>query len=195
MPMISSRRFQYGATLLEVLIASIIVALGLLSIAVLQVKSLQASTNSEYRGKAVDIASSLSDRMQANLAADSATGNDYISTAPLAACPAAPAQVCAMKPGASSASGVSSCSPSEMAAFDLYEARCSSTGVKQLLPGGSLTVSCVDRVAGNADTCDPGSEMRITVTWDTRTKTLDTGSKTDFITLVFVPGADQNLNP
>ncbi len=195
MPMIQSRPFQRGTTLVEALIAAVIIAIGLLGIAVLQVKSLQASTNAEYRAKAVDIASSLADRMQANLIADTASGNDYISTTPLSACPAAPAQLCSMTPGASSVSGVSSCTPTQMAAFDLYEARCATTGVKQVLPGGSLTVRCIDSVAGNADACDPGSEMRITVNWDTRTETLDTGSKTDFITLAFVPGADPLLNP
>ncbi|WP_419653319.1 type IV pilus modification protein PilV [Thiolapillus sp.] len=82
--MIQSIHSQRGTTLVEVLIAAVIVGIGLLGIASLQVKALQASTDAEYRAKATDIAWALADRMRANLASNTSNGNHYISTTALA---------------------------------------------------------------------------------------------------------------
>ena len=60
-------RYNKGTTLLEVLIAAVILGIGLLGIAALQMTSMQGSANAEYRGRASDLAWSLIDRMRANL--------------------------------------------------------------------------------------------------------------------------------
>jgi len=70
-----NRLQQRGTTLVEVLVAAIIIGIGLLGIASLQVKSMQASTNAELRARATDLAWALADRMRTNLQAD----NDYIT--------------------------------------------------------------------------------------------------------------------
>jgi type IV pilus assembly protein PilV len=187
----NTRTTQYGTTLVEVLVAAIIIGIGLLGISALQIKALQFSTNAEHRAKATDIAWALADRMRANLQADTntGTGNDYVSAA-IASCPAAFAgTVCSMEPGG--AAGGASCSATEMAAFDLFQLRCADDmGAKRVLPEGTLEVICVDKDGGNGDPCDPGSEMQITITWETRNETLDTGGTGDFITLSVIPGED-----
>jgi type IV pilus assembly protein PilV len=189
----SIRTLQRGTSLIEVLIAAIIIGIGLLGISALQMKALQFSTNAEHRAKATDIAWALADRMRANLPAgelDTGTGNYYVEAA-VPACPAAFAgSVCSMAPDAANAVGVTQCSEQEMAAYDLWELRCSADmGAEEVLPAGTLAVTCNDKVAGG-DPCDPGSELTITVTWETRNETLDTGSTGDFVSMTVIPGAD-----
>ena len=182
---------QRGTSLVEVLVAAVIIGVSLLGIASLQMRAMQASTNAEYRARATDIAASLADGMRANLLANTDTGSDYISTTPLNSCPSAPPYNCVMAADAADASGVVQCSPAQMAAFDLYDARCApNRGAKEALPGGKLTVSCNDWVATDTDPCTPGSEMLITVSWSTRQEVLDTGNKEDSITLAVVTGKD-----
>ncbi|WP_457674907.1 type IV pilus modification protein PilV [Thiolapillus sp.] len=187
----SAPRQQRGTTLVEVLVAALIVGIGLLGIASLQIRAMQASTNAEYRARATDIAWSLADRMRANLLANDSTGSSYISATALGSCPGTPPSNCTMSAGASSASGVVECSPAQMAAFDLYEARCAANrGVKEVLPGGKLTVTCNDWLTTDTDPCSPGSEMLITVSWATRQDVLDTGTREDSITMSVVTGKD-----
>lgn len=190
----TSQHKQRGTTLVEVLVAAVIIGTALLGIAALQIKAMQASTNAEHRARATDIAWALADRMRANLLADTSSGNDYISDA-ISSCGSQPF-ACAMIPGATNTTGVAQCTPSQMAAFDLWETRCAgNVGAKQILPGGTLIVSCNDRVSSNPDNCDPGSELLITITWATRDATLDTGTNTDFITMTVIPGIDPLARP
>jgi hypothetical protein len=88
-----------------------------------------------------------------------------------------------MEPGAADDTGVVECSPEEMAAYDLQQARCAlNTGAKQVLPAGTLQVSCIDSILGDGDACSLGSELQIRVDWETRNETLGSGTG-DFITL------------
>ncbi len=181
-----------GASLIEALIAAVIIGIGLLGIASLQVKSLQASSEAEYRAAATDLAWAMADRIRANLLAETSTGNDYVSAA-ISSCPANPPSNvrCAMVPDASDTSNVTQCTPAQMAAYDLYDIRCAANaGVKQVLPGGTLAVTCNDLDTTNTDTCDPGSTLSITISWLTRDDVLDTGSSQDSITMGVSPGVD-----
>lgn len=148
-----------GASLLEVLIAAIVIAIGLLAIGALQFKSLQGTSSAQYRAKATDLAWALADRMRANL-----PGSDNYISAAAADC-AAPADKCAMTPDASDASGVTSCTPAQMAAYDLYEIRCSD-GVRTALPGGTLAVSCADSDTTDGDPCTGVSPFNIEIQWE-----------------------------
>lgn len=66
MKIIHSR--QNGATLIEVLVAMIVLAIGLLGIAGLQTTSVQANQSSAYRSQATLLAADIVDRMRANRA-------------------------------------------------------------------------------------------------------------------------------
>ncbi|GAB2584368.1 type IV pilus modification protein PilV [Nitrincola alkalisediminis] len=60
-----SQRRQKGATLLEVLIATVVISIGLLGLAGLQVKSVQNNYNAYVRSQASLLASDLAERMRA----------------------------------------------------------------------------------------------------------------------------------
>jgi len=189
--MIRSNRLQRGTTLVEVLIAAVIIGIGLLGIASLQIKALQASTNAENRAKATDVAWALADRMRANIRPKNFDGdNGYVSGAVTGDCPAAPTRRCAMRPNEGDLTNVTQCDHGQMATFDLFEARCATnTGVKKVLAGGKLVVTCSDRDDTNADPCDPGSDITITVTWNTRDSNENAGG-TDSISMTVSPGMD-----
>ncbi len=192
-----SRRRQRGVALVEAMITAVVLGVGLLALASLQTQALQGATEAEHRRVATDIAWTLADRIRANLPADTATGHAYVSAPPDDCTPPPGLPQCSMAAGASEVDGVSRCSPAQMAAWDLYSLRCGAgLGVRTRLPGGRLTVTCVDADASDADTCSTGSELRITVQWSTRGDLLGRPTAltgTDSVTLAVVPGADQGV--
>jgi type IV pilus assembly protein PilV len=68
MPLIS-RQVQNGFTLLEVMIAVLILGIGLLGLAHLQITSLKHNQSAEFRTQASVLASDMLDRMRANQSA------------------------------------------------------------------------------------------------------------------------------
>jgi type IV pilus assembly protein PilV len=71
-----SKRTQSGISLIEVLVAVVVISVGLLGIAALHVTSLRTSYDANTRSKAVWFAYDIADRMRAN--ATSAKNGDYI---------------------------------------------------------------------------------------------------------------------
>lgn len=67
---------QRGTTLIEVLVAIIVLSVGLLGMALLQVTSVQSNHSAYYRSQVTILASDLADRMRANRTA--ALGNAYV---------------------------------------------------------------------------------------------------------------------
>ncbi len=59
-------RKEAGATLIEVLIAMVVLAIGLLGLAGLQATSIQSNHSAYYRSQATLLANDLADRMRAN---------------------------------------------------------------------------------------------------------------------------------
>lgn len=177
-------RYGKGATLLEVLIAAIVIGVGLLGIAMLQLKSLQGSSNAQYRSTATDLAWTLADRMRANL--PGFRDNKYRSTAAVS-CAAVP-KVCAMEPDGAKITEANNCSTDEMAAWDLYEVACSDNGAAILLPSGEMTIDC------EGAPCTEGSRTDITVSWQTRNREDVDDPSSDFkverINLRVLPGYD-----
>ncbi len=179
---ISSFVKQRGTSLLEVLIAAIIVAIGLLGIAALQMKAVQYSVDSQYRSVATDIAWTMADRIRANLAED----NSYSG---IAADCAAVVRNCAMVPTASDATSTDSCSATEIAAYDIKSALCTIGGQPEL-PGGTLSIAaCTDADGDDGDDCSPHSTFEIQVGWNTRSD-FD-GDFVDSVVMVIVPGTEQ----
>ena len=72
---------QWGATLIEVLVAVLVLSIGLLGLAGLQVTSLQSNHSAYYRSQATLLAYDIADRMRANRAV--ALGSaDYVTNFP-----------------------------------------------------------------------------------------------------------------
>ena len=78
---------QEGFTLLEVLVALVIIAVGMLGVAVLYVEGMKAERTSVYRTTAVNLVADLADRIRAN-----PTGTGAYAGAAIAETPAAAAE-------------------------------------------------------------------------------------------------------
>ena len=66
------RRREAGFTMVEVLVALVVLAIGLLGIAALYLNSLQSGRTAIYRTQAVNLAADLADRIRANRTAQNA---------------------------------------------------------------------------------------------------------------------------
>src|SRR5690606_4419009 len=114
-----------GGTLLEALISLLVLALGLLAMARLQVGNLAESRHTNARAMAIQLAADLKERMQANAAALSADPslNPYLVGFGVA--------------GASSACDTGACTASAMATRDLSDWK---SQLAALLPDGDAQV-------------------------------------------------------
>lgn len=118
-----------GFSLIETLIALVVLSIGLLGIAVLQVEGVKSSQTALLRTKAVLLAADMADRIRANAQGDYRVG---------AAAVAAPGVSCADDSG----SQASICSPQQMADFDIWmwKSMLASDGVMGLPEGtGEIT--------------------------------------------------------
>lgn len=190
MPMILSRPKQHGFTLIEVLVTLIIVAVGLLGLAGLQVTGLRNNLSSESRSQATLMANDIIERMRANPVG--VANNDYaaIDTAALdCGADARPVPFCSnFNTGAANAAA--DCTPAEIATFDAWVWYCGMPvedgvrggGIRNWLTNGSATVSCA--------ACAPGSPHTVTVNWDEVSSNRAVGADgpvTQTVTIVAVP--------
>jgi type IV pilus assembly protein PilV len=101
-----------GVTLIEVLVTMVIVAIGLLGLAGMQMRGLSIQKDAHGRSIATQLALDLADRMRANRQ-DMAVSNDYTFTAAIGSTWAAPPTDCA--------AAKTLCSWSEQAQYDMRE--------------------------------------------------------------------------
>jgi type IV pilus assembly protein PilV len=145
--------FQHGFTLIEILVAMVVLSLGLLGLAGLQAVSLSNNQTAYYRSIATQQAYDMADRMRANLAGVSVGNYDNLSaTAPT-------------DPGCFA----TNCSIANMAVTDHFQWLSNASAV---LPAGSGTVSCIQGPQGSACVLEAPSSSRIfniTVTWSEKT--------------------------
>ena len=167
-----SRRSHSGFTLIEVLVTVVVVSIGLLGLAGLQINGLRANMSSEARSKATLMASDIIERMRANPVG--VTDNNYadINTAGIG-CGGKPIPFCSNTSTATAAS----CTTAEMASFDAWIWACGMppangnvqpAGVINQLNQGTGNVVCNDGDTTDADPCSSGSTYTVTVTWDER---------------------------
>lgn len=159
---VTSIQRQQGATLIEVLITMLIVALGLLGAAGLQLASTRYQQTAYMRGQAIVQAQFISEKMRANTSAiGTYLTNDAYAAATLAALPADPA--CGM-------SATSTCTAAQSAAKDLRDWRRS----LQALPGGR---GSINSVIGAGGITDPFAR-RVIVMWQEKQQN-EVGTTTD----------------
>jgi len=177
-----------GFTLIEVLIAVIILSIGLLGMAGIQIKGLRGTTSSTVRSQATILANDISERIHINsngVFVENADQNGHYANVDTSAitCGENVPNFCSATPGNDT---VTPCTnPGAMAQFDIYEFACGlehNAGIKNLLPNGSATISCNDM----ANNCPPGSELTINVNWtELRPSNGEQMDKT--VTMVIVP--------
>jgi len=137
-----------GFTLIEVLIAVLVLAVGLLGMAGLQVTGLRNNQSAYYRSQATQLAYDMADRMRANpVGLNNGNYNNQAST--------------------NDNCVTNACSASQMAGYDLAQW---ASDLAAQLPGG-VGVVCVDNTPSDgtaaAPACDnTGAAYAIKVWWD-----------------------------
>lgn len=152
---------QNGLGIIEVLVALVVVSLGVLGMASLQLTGMQHSTGGLNRSKALLYAENMAARMRVNR--DGAQLNAYQNfDSASAVCGTRPTPYCQAYAG----NGAEKCNESELAQFDFHSVSCgdwgtagAESGVLGELPNGAMTVACDDA------TCTPTSTHTITVSW------------------------------
>jgi type IV pilus assembly protein PilV len=177
---------QQGMTLIEVLVAAIIVAIGLLGVASMQITALQGATNADNRSRAIDFATSLSNRMRANLIG--VTDNHYLGSPVCEIVAGSIPSNCAMTPKMNDTSTVDQCDPQQMARYDLHQIGCG-PGIRQSLPNGQLTVTCIDSDTSDEDSCSELSPLMIKISWQGQRRVTDIqANDVNEIVMTVIPG-------
>ena len=172
---ITSLNKQSAFSLVEVLIALLILAIGMLAFAASEIMGQRGTHSALKRSHATISANDLAERMHAN-----PTGN-YIKSLANADCPIANGvKKCAATQGNPQGQ---TCDKDEMANFDLFEWFCGSAshdnvnyrgGVLTLLggPDGDLpvsaTITCTDPDTTDQLTCTSGLPYNISLSWQER---------------------------
>jgi len=169
-----SRARQGGVGILEVLVALVVISLGVLGIAGVQLTGLKQSTNGFNRAKAVMVADEMATRMRINRTGFINGSYDNFDSEE-SNCAVRPTTFC--QPfGATDAQR---CDSAELATFDKFIVACGDWGadgarggVADLLPNEArLEVSC--------DTpCTEESSYTLTVTWPERSNASSTDDRT-----------------
>lgn len=128
---------QHGFSLIEVLVAVLVVSIGLLGVAGMQLVGLKGNQQSFSKNQAAHHAQAILEKMRGNPAGVSA--NHYIFNSATYSCAHEPAQNCGQ-------SGVT-CNPEQIANYDLFRAYCGRRGgtvggMKGDLSNADLQISC-----------------------------------------------------
>lgn len=147
-----------GFTLVEVLVAMLVLAIGIVGAGALQLAAQRTHHQSVLMSSAVQLATSLVERMRANpvaMALEDA-GNPYLNLGYDAAADGAPA-------APASCYGDADCSPAQIAQFDLYEVR---EALRTGFPNGRIVV-CRDARPTLAWECEgaAGAPVVIKLGW------------------------------
>lgn len=141
------RRRQNGFSLLEVLVAMLILGVAVMGFAGLQVRALQSTSGAHVRSQAMTLASDLVERVRANptalatYIADAQWGTGTIPDGEPSGWPATCYRT---------AISGAYCTDVQMATFDAQEVQFMA---RQLLPDGRVSVRSCDAAAGSIRTC------------------------------------------
>lgn len=132
-----------GFTLVETMVALLVLSVGMIGVAALYGQALSASSNAGYRSQAIVLASELADRIRGNRSARTA----YENTPADRSCDRA-----------TGAGGID-CSPQQMAEHDMWLWQ---NQVAQMLPAGQGAI--------DVDTSINPARYTVTVSWDEPTE-------------------------
>ncbi len=158
-----SHRKSKGVGLIEVLVALVVVSFGVLGMASLQLTGMKHSSGGFNRSKALLYAQSMATRIRLNrVGVDSYAYDGFDSNG--VNCAVLPAPYCQARKDVAT---TQSCTPAELATFDLYSVSCGDAGaaggadkgVEGTLPNGQLTIDCVVKP------CTADSAYQVMITW------------------------------
>lgn len=202
---VRTRTRAAGFTLLEVLLTLVILAIGLLGLAGMQMVGLKSNGTANYRSIATQVAAEMAERMRINACGVDTLPPRFAAVTradDAANCNALPNPYCgAWRNGAAAVSGMA-CTPAQMANYDINVMYCGEAmnqatpsmrtpaGLK-LIPGGDMTITCKD------NPCQIGSKYTITVTWNERPEgaTDEAAVEQSNVSVDFIPHKDPNWDP
>lgn len=174
-----------GVGLIEVLVALVVVSFGVLGMASLQLTGMKHSSGGFNRSKAMLFAQSMATRIRLNPEAVNppsdggtpAAATDFAYGAFDSTgfnCATLPVPYCQAR---KDVTDTLSCTPAQLATFDLYSVSCGDGGAKGgaekgvmgTLPNGTLTTTCLDKP------CKADSAYQVTVTWSEGRSRSDSG--------------------
>lgn len=186
------RTTQSGLTLIEVLVTMFIMTIGLLGLAGLQSTSVKEGLDTATRSQVMWLVTELVERMRAN---PGGLANGYTTAAGAAnVCAAAPARRCSAN---TAGPAEATCSPNEMAAFDVWEVFCGleTAGVMANSTDPLMLTDVTITCDAGAAICTPRSNFTVSISWTSQavdnSKLLSDAAKdaqlTDSITMVVRP--------
>ncbi len=147
---------QLGTTLIEVLVAAVVVSAGLVGLAALQTLSVKNNHSAYLRTQATFLAYDMVDKMRANLAA--AQAGQYVTTFGVA-------------PSGTTNCQSSTCSSSDLVTFDINQWKCS-LGNWDLQNTCSTTLSISGMLpGGDGSITRTGNIHTVSVRWNDRDET------------------------
>ncbi len=169
---------QSGFTLIEVMVAVMVIAIGLLGLAGLRAVSVFNTHASYLHSIAAIHSENIAEMMRANI--NAVDSNDYTDTNIGYATLAAPAFNCRSTfPGTDTL-----CSPANQARWDAFNWL---QAIGRDMPSGTGVVTCNDSDATDADPCTDGSAHTIRVSWVENDLERVQTNVTKSFTTVFIP--------
>lgn len=160
---------QSGISLIEIIVALVVLSVGLLSMAGLQMRALAGNNQANMRTNAAIIADNIIEAMRSNRAG--VDDNFYLTAdSSTIACGTVPTSCLA-----------NTCTAQQTAVFDLFTVQCGdnvttggTTGlfnpITDFLPNGDFSITCNDRLTTDADPCTGGSSFTVTINWQIAVK-------------------------
>lgn len=165
--MTGTRRSLRGIGLIEILIAVILISIGFLAAARMQVQGMRFSQSAYFQSQAYFLASDIIDRMRANPLGIQLNAYDAVDTLDAVADPNCGSTVL--------------CTPAQQAQQDIFDWRqhfLSADGVSTLLPGSDATAAS-GRVLDRGD-----NRFEVTITWF---EIVDGESRAQAQSMFFIP--------
>jgi type IV pilus assembly protein PilV len=164
-----------GFTLIEVLVTIVILSVGLLGMAALQITGVRSATGATSRTQATLLADDIVERMRANITAVDADLFAAVDSTAIN-CAAMPNPYCEEYFDGSINIDAASCTPAQMAAYDINVWFCgvASSGMRRgglanSLASATATITCSDldaaAVGQDAEACTNRSPHVVTIGW------------------------------
>ena len=169
-----------AASLVEVLITTLVISVGLLGASSMQLLSLKGSASSHYRVQTTLLVNSLVERMRFNPNGVKDGKYGVSDSNPV---------TCDNFPSSYKNCSTHSCNSDQLALFDLYQISCGLStvagikkeGIQNQLPEGILPIGC------GSQACSENIEHTITISWLSSVTANENGQKNESVSLSFIP--------
>ncbi len=185
---LTPKRKMIGLTMIEILVTLIILSIGLLGMAALQLTGIRSANNSTYRTQATLLADDMAERMRANITAVDNNAFMAFNSAALD-CSVTPNPYCGEYYNGSANVAAQSCTTAQMATYDLNVWFCGELntsarrgGIQSILNQATATITCTDvnpPSGADGDNCTNRSSFHtISLNWSELNPDRNSGATT-----------------